>query len=141
MALKRTKHDKIISDLIRERAEWCCERCDTYFPEGHGRQGLHASHYYGRGRISTRFLPDNLNSLCMGCHLHMSGNRDEYTAFKVKELGQSRFDDLVLRGNAVMKYTKSDKEELYIHYKAQYKYMLRRRKQGDRGYLPIVNWD
>ena len=27
MALKRDKYDTIFSELVRERANWCCESC------------------------------------------------------------------------------------------------------------------
>ena len=138
--MKRDKHDKCMSFLVRERAEWRCERCNKYFPEGH-RGGLKCSHYYGRARKSTRWFPDNLTSLCTGCHFYFGGARDEYTSFLRKELGEVLFDDLVLRGNKPRKYTKSDMAEMYTHYKAQLAYMEKRRMKGERGWIDFVQWD
>ena len=138
--MKRDKHDKVMSDLVRERADWRCERCNKYYPEGH-RSGLENSHYYGRARMSTRYFPDNLTSLCTGCHFYFGGARDEYTSFLIKALGESRFDDLVLKGNAVRKFTRAEKEEQYQHYRAQYKYLRRRRDQGETGWIDFVSWD
>ncbi len=140
MALKRDKLDKVISDLIRCRAGWHCERCKKYYPKGH-RGGLECSHYYGRRGLSTRWHPPNLSSFCTGCHFHMGGAQDEYTAFMRKELGDTGFEELVLPGNAVRKYTKSDREELYQHYKAQWNYMCRLRKEGRMDWLEFVAWD
>jgi hypothetical protein len=140
MALKRTKLDKVISDCIRERTGWTCERCEKYYPEGH-RGGLECSHYYGRRGLSTRWFPDNLNAFCTGCHFHLGGARDEYTSFKFKELGESGFDDLVLRGNSVRKYSKADREEIYQHFKSELRHMQRQRMEGRQGYLPLLWWD
>ena len=141
VAIKISKHDKVFSQCIRERAGWCCERCGKYYPEGHARMGLHMSHFYGRRKMATRFDPDNGNSFCYGCHSHMGTNRDEYTYFKRKELGDTRFDELTLRGNSTMKRTKSDMDELYAHYKAQLAYMQRLRAEGQTGYLVLTSWD
>ena len=140
MAIKISKHDKVFSQCIRERANWSCERCGKYYPEG-SRMGLHNSHYYGRRKAATRFDPDNCNALCYGCHSYFGTARDEYTAFKRKELGDTRFDELTLRGNSTMKRIKSDMDELYAHYKAQLAYMQRLRAEGNVGYLPLVSWD
>jgi len=141
MALKRTKHDKVISDLVRCRTNWTCERCGKYYPEGH-RGGLECSHYYGRRGLSTRWHPDNLNAFCTGCHFHLGGARDEYTAFKKRELGEVRFDALVLRGNAPKKYTPADREELYQHYRSEWALMdTRRVTLGDTCYIDFVSYD
>lgn len=40
-----------------------------------------------------------------------------------------------------MKYTKADLEEMYQHYVAQLKYMEKRRKDGETGYIDFVGWD
>ena len=39
------------------------------------------------------------------------------------------------------KYTKAELEEMYQHYKAQLKYMDRRRGEGTLGWLEFVAWD
>jgi hypothetical protein len=140
VALKRTKLDKVISNLVRERSQWTCERCQKYYPEG-SRGGLECSHYYGRRGLSTRWHPDNLTAFCTGCHFHMGGARDEYTAFLRKALGDTRFDELVLRGNKPRKYTPQEREEMYVHYKAQLEYLERRRRDGETGVIEFTSWD
>lgn len=141
MAIKRTALDKVVSDLVRARVDWICERCEKYFPEGSGRAGLHCSHFYGRGSKSVRYFFSNLSSFCYGCHKYMERSRDEYTAFKKKELGETAFDELVRRANAPRKYTKADIKDMTKHYKAQLKYIERRRANGEQGYLPVVDWE
>jgi len=71
----------------------------------------------------------------------MERSRDEYTAFKKRKLGDTRYDELVLRANKPRKYTKADKKEMLAHFRSQHKYMLRLRKDGAQGYLPVVSYD
>jgi len=121
LKLKRDKYDKATSDLIRAIANWSCERCGSYFPEGH-RQGLHCSHYYGRSRSSTRYDLENTDSLCYGCHqLFGSDDREAYRVFKIKKLGQKRFDLLMLRANKVKKWTIFEKDLMLKLYKEDIK--------------------
>ena len=140
MGLKRTKLDIVFSNLIRERAEWKCERCKKYYPEGH-RQGLDCSHFYGRRHRSTRWHPDNAFAHCRGCHQYLGSNPAIFNAWALKQLGDTRYDWLLRRHNEVVKYTKADLEEFYQHLIAQHKYMLRRRKEGEKGWLDFVAWD
>ena len=139
--MKRTLLDKLVSDCVRASVGFVCERCEKYFPEGNARKGLHNSHFYGRGGKSVRYFPDNCDSLCYGCHKFMERSRDEYTAFKKKKLGETRYEALVLRANKPRKYIKSDLKDMRAHYRAQLKYIERQRMAGEQGCLPIVSWD
>lgn len=59
-----------------------------------------ASHFYSRGKESTRFNPENVDTLCFACHRLWGGDkRDEYRQFKLKQLGEKRFNDLTLSSN------------------------------------------
>ena len=140
MAIKISKQDKVFSQCIRERANWTCERCGKYYPEGN-RQGLDASHLFGRRHSSTRWNPDNVFAHCRGCHQYLGSNPPIFTAWARDKLGDVRYDWLMERHNQTVKYTKADKEEMYQHYKAQLAYMQRLRKEGDTGYLPLCGWD
>lgn len=71
----------------------------------------------------------------------MGDNPDEHAAWVRTQLGDVRFDDLVIRANGHRKYTPHDRWEMNAHYKAQYEYMKRRRMEGEVGYLPLVRWD
>lgn len=100
--IKVTPADKLFSDYIRERDGWCCVRCHhQHDPEdSHSRQGIHCSHFYSRGKFTTRFDTENCDALCMACHLLWGGDRrQEYREFKIKQLGQAAFDALTLRSN------------------------------------------
>ena len=62
------------------------------------------SHYFGRGKESTRFTPENCDTLCMPCHRRWaSDDREEYRQFKINQLGQHGFDQLLLESNRIVK--------------------------------------
>lgn len=47
-----------------------------------------------------RYDMENADSLCYGCHMLWGGDRRrEYEDFKIKQLGQNRFNALVIRAN------------------------------------------
>lgn len=103
--IKLRKADVEFSKYIRTRDGWCCQRCHKkYTPPT---QGLHCSHYFGRGRENTRFDPDNCIALCYGCHqLWGHGDlRDDYKDYMVRKLGQQGFTRLQLRA---FQYKKKD---------------------------------
>jgi len=78
------------------------------------------SHYWSRGKEGTRFEPDNCDTLCYGCHnLWGHGDeRDKYKEFKIKQLGQRRFDTLQLQA---FTYCKKDRTMSAIICKAMFK--------------------
>lgn len=61
------------------------------------------SHFYGRKSESTRFERDNADTMCHGCHQYFTSNPAEYSAWKLKQLGQKRFDTLLLQKNTPKK--------------------------------------
>ena len=140
MALKRDKLDAIISDLVRERAEWTCEKCNKQFPEG-SRQGLHASHLFSRGNKSTRWHPDNLFAHCFGCHHRLGSNPVDFYDWARAQLGDGCFDNLRVRAKAPRKYTKVEREEMYRHYKEQYEQMRYKRMAGVVGRIEFIAYD
>lgn len=140
MSIKRDPLDAVVSDLVRERADWTCEHCHKVFPERKG-AGLHCSHYWGRRNRSTRWMGDNLFAHCFGCHQKLGGSPHKFKAWVFKQLGETRYDELTLRANKPRKYTKADRKEMQTHYKAQLVYIRKRRSNGDLGYIDFVNWD
>ena len=136
--------DTIFSKCIRESYNWICaykdcEHCNNVsFRDSPG--GLHTSHFKGRRKRSTRWFPDNCFALCNKRHENMGDTPHDHSKWVLGELGLSRYDDLIIRSNEPKKYTPHDRWEMNRHYNAQYKYMLRRR-ETERGYLPLVRWD
>ena len=96
--------DIIFSKIVRARDKFRCQRCNKFYPEG---KGLQCSHFYGRVNRSTRFDLDNAETLCHGCHRYFDEtNREAYRDFKLKKLGQKKFDALKVRANMSVKKDK-----------------------------------
>jgi hypothetical protein len=95
IGIKISALDKLFSTYIRTRDNWACVRCLKRFKPP--TNVLQCSHFFGRTMKSVRFEPDNCDSLCYGCHRYWEKeDREGYRTFKVKQLGQSRFDLLTL---------------------------------------------
>lgn len=114
--------DIAFSLYVRKRDKNTCVKCHRVF--GIEEKGLSCSHYFGRGKESVRFDLDNCDSLCYpGCHLYWQNeDRESYRAFKIKQLGQSGFDALMVRAYQTVKkdrkmqriiWEKALKEKLY----------------------------
>ena len=92
---------------IRTRDDWCCQRCGHPFSK-EDKQGLDASHYFGRTKERTRFDPENVTAYCTGCHFYLdNAGKEEYREIKIKQLGQEGFDALRIRSELYMKKDRS----------------------------------
>ena len=111
--IKIDKADRTFSWFIRKR-DGECVRChsrvrfnDKGLPVSH-----QCSHYYGRGQEAVRIEPDNCDTLCMACHrIWGSDDREAYREFKIEQLGQDRFDALMVKAKT---YHKKDRNMNYI---------------------------
>jgi hypothetical protein len=79
-------------------------RCGKAGTGSKGITGLQVSHYFGRGKESTRFDPENVDALCFGCHQYWgSTDRESYREFKISQLGYLSFQKLMIRANTLVK--------------------------------------
>ena len=132
--MKRDKYDKLMSNLIRERANWTCEfpTCGKYYPEGE-RRGIEHSHIWGRRRHSVRWEPDNGICLCTGHHSFVGSNHDEHEALARSILGDERYDSLKLRANTTRRWKPWEKDELHARMKSELSRMEGLRNEGFTG--------
>ena len=72
MGLKRSPADEAFSKCVRERANYCCERCGKGYDASS--TGLHCSHHFSRRHRSIRWCGDNAMALCYACHEWYGGN-------------------------------------------------------------------
>lgn len=97
--------DKVFSQYIRLRDKHCV-RCfsrvelnEKGLPVSHQN-----SHYFSRGKENTRFDTENCDTLCMACHMRWGGDeREEYKAFKIKQLGEEGFKRLDVAAHTLCK--------------------------------------
>lgn len=113
------KHlDKIVSDMVRERDNWTCQRCHTRYTEGVG--ALHCSHYFSRRYMGTRWDMNNLMAMCYGCHrLIESDKQGWYAEHMKKELGDEVFEMLRIKAYAVTTFTVPELELLLAQFKVE----------------------
>lgn len=105
--------DKLFSQWIRLRDKKCL-RCNSLVL--FNTKGLpithQASHFQGRKKEATRFDPENVVTLCTGCHMYFTAHPAEHYAWQVARLGEEAVQALVIRSNS---YQKKDRvaEKLY----------------------------
>lgn len=82
-----------------------CRRCGSRVQlNGKGLPVSHqASHFKGRAKENTRFDPDNVDTLCGGCHMYLGANPDEHYLLQVKWKGQDKVDQIILSSNMFKK--------------------------------------
>jgi 5-methylcytosine-specific restriction endonuclease McrA len=95
--MKRDAKDARFSRMIRERDLFTCQRCGAVHPENS--RGLHCAHMFGRGKLRTRFDPENAAALCYGCHRWLDTHPDLKREFFRERLGEDVFAALELRSN------------------------------------------
>ena len=114
--IKLRKSDTLYTKLMRFRFGYTCQKCGRKYSEydTEALRNLGVSHYYGRGRESTRFDDDNVTLLCnLPCHRKWEGiEREKYTEYMIERLGQKGFDALTLRSNTNKK--RDDATDLLI---------------------------
>lgn len=102
--------DRLWSEYLRKLRP-ACEVCGAT-------TNLTCSHYHGRRKESVRFDEDNCDVLCIKHHMELENEKGwtegtlsgakirlpkKYTQWKLKQLGQSRYDALLLRANRMVK--------------------------------------
>lgn len=138
MAIKRDKYDATVSDLVREQADYHCQRCHK-----HGRHGewrMDAAHIFGRRYQSVRYDLDNILCLCFTCHRIVDEDYHEQHLIAVATLGDVRLDQLVQKKNRIQKWLKGEKDEMRDHYKGELKRIKQARLDGECGFIPAVNY-
>ena len=129
--MKRDKYDTIVSDLVRERSDWTCEECGLQCH--HDRGYLHCSHFKGRIVMSVRYDLDNCQSHCASCHKKFTENPDLHTFHFVVKRGEAMRETLTQRARQLKKWErpskktgyKGEKHEMYKHYQAELKRLLK----------------
>lgn len=121
--IKTNLTDKLFSLLVRHRDNYTCARCGRKHERSDNT--CDTSHYWGRGSKSVRWDFDNADTLCkLPCHsgtdsrdkrkfgwefqkqINGVGGSDydgEYTKFKKKQLGEARFNQLMIRAHTPAK--------------------------------------
>lgn len=112
--LKRDKADDVFSQFIRMR-DGECRRCHS--PVSFNAKGLpvthQASHFVGRRKEATRFDPENVDTMCGGCHMYFTSHPAEHVKWQIETKGQAKVDEIILRSNL---YHKKDRQAEYLYW-------------------------
>lgn len=138
MKIRRDKRDALFSLLVRERAEWHCEACHRYFPEG-DRRGLECSHFFSRRKRSVRWSPDNAAAHCFSCHQNLGENPIVFKKWIADYLGEKRLANLESRAQTIIRLKKHDLADIHANLKASFEDMAGRRKKGEWGRLEFID--
>lgn len=95
--LTSKKVDALFSLAIRARDN-VCVRCGSS-------KNLTNSHFWSRTHSATRYDPENCDTLCwLPCHYTWEHEKHgDYRDFKIKQLGQERYDALERRARSTVK--------------------------------------
>jgi hypothetical protein len=89
MGIKITPTDRLFTKVVKELADWKCERCHKEYPKS--AKGFGVSHFFGRNVLATRHNTDNCIAACRGCHQWLSDHAPDYCEFMFKKLGERRW--------------------------------------------------
>lgn len=91
----KAKCDRIFSEYVRlyhanEFGDCTCYTCGNVM---HWRK-IQNGHLFSRGRLGTRFDPDNCRPQCVGCNIMAKGNYQEYFPRMIDEVGADKVNEL-----------------------------------------------
>ena len=113
MKIKLDPLDILFSKLVRLRANGICEYC--------GKVGSQTSHFHSRRKRSVRWDLDNACWTDFSCHRYLDEHPNKHCEFFKKRLGSERFEELNIRAEILVKYSKSDKEKIKADLKVKLK--------------------
>jgi len=142
--MKRDKYDSVLSDLVRERANWTCEKCKKISTQGQGTgqdRDIQCSHFNGRGNGNvSRYDSDLLFCLCASCHTFVETRPKEHTKFVESIVGEAFLDIKSEQHHKPYKMYKNEKEEMHQHYKSELKRVKELRSNGEMDYIETTSW-
>jgi len=142
--LKRDKFDRVISDIVRVRANMTCQRCGIVDSEGQIKfksNVMDCSHFYGRGNsLVCRYDIDLLSCLCKKCHNYVETRPLEHTQYMAKLVGEDFLEIKKEQHHKPTKMTKADKKDMYSYYCGLLKDLIEQRKNGNTFYIETVSY-
>ena len=135
--VKRTKHDAVFSDLVRERADFRCERCGEHLR--HNPVRLHCSHIVSRKYKRLRYEPLNAVAHCASCHAYLTDRPNEFGRWVEDYLGKAASDRLTELSQVIGRFSKPQLEDIYQNMKASLQHMRQERDAGATGRIDFFS--
>lgn len=93
--------DRLMTEYIKKRDKGLCQYNFKCFK---GTPGSDNSHFQKRRKETVRFDPENCDFTCRVCHDFVEkGGQEILEEWKLKQLGQYRYNALILRANKIGK--------------------------------------
>jgi len=115
------KIDDAVSLVVRIRGNWTCIKCHTRYPPVISRRtGLPAqnlmtsSHYFGRGKMGTRWELEDLDPMDIFCHQKVENAKKEdvegfnYEQYMIQKIGVERLELLRIKSEMYAGYSIAD---------------------------------
>lgn len=135
-----TKLDKLLRDLIKERADWTCQKCEIKSEDHYFMQW---SHHLSCKYKKIRWNVFNAAAHCGSCHERFTGDPVAHREEIYRLIGEEMYYELRRRIDDP-KTKAPDLHErilMYNHYKDEYEVLKRKRKDGKQGYIEVKPWD
>ncbi len=102
--------------IVKIKGNFLCVRCKKQFKLGD--KGLTASHFWNSTKWKTRWVFDNIDPVCWGCHSGVweHNKQGEYRLFKLKQLGQTRYDELERMAYSIAKWQEYELKDMLEKY-------------------------
>lgn len=116
------KLDRLCSEIIRKKGcnsageNWCytCGVKKSW-------KQLDCGHFYSRRFINTRWHLDNMKPQCVFCNRNLGGNLQIYEKKLKRELGEDKFNELLLKSRDTTKISTVELAEKLENLKKNYK--------------------
>jgi hypothetical protein len=97
-----------------------CFTCGTV----HHWTKIQNGHLFSRGRLATRFDPDNCRPQCVGCNVMAHGNYQEYFPRMIEQIGLAELELLEQKSKSEIKMSTADYMQKIAYYKTQVATMI-----------------
>lgn len=92
-----------------------CQRCGS--PVKFNDQGdpisHHLSHFQGRRKEASRYDLSNVDTMCSGCHRHLTAFPYEHVKWQIDTKGQQKVDEIILKSNQFKKKDRATEAKLW----------------------------
>lgn len=133
--IKLTPADKWFNLCVKLRCNWTCEYCGVNFE--HQKEIFDCSHYQERGKLTTRYHPQNAFGHCRDCHYELGGhhwndtNDGLFDDHYVQVFGETNQKIIKHLSRQIYQGHKKDLKHIADHYRLESKKLEKCRKAGD----------
>lgn len=99
-----------------------CYTCGVKIPWHQGRR-MNCGHFQSRGKLSTRWHPDNARPQCVRCNKYRSGEQLTFY-FNLNKEKKGLGDDITYLSNQMRKYSVTEIREIGDRYKNLFERLL-----------------